>query len=287
MIDASDIFSADGRDFERIGRAIALLAEHWREQPSLGWIAAEVGLSEFHLQRLFSRWAGVSPKRFVQFLTKEAARACLVEASSLLDASLACGLSGSSRLHDLFVRYEGMSPGEFKAAVAGRPMAWGEVETPFGNALAIFAPRGLHRLDFFAGVVQRDALLAEAHAAYPEACWARCAAERLRLLQEAFRRRGAGAPLELCVVGSAFQLKVWEALLAVPPGRAVTYGGLAAALGMPGAARAVGNAVAANAVAALIPCHRVIRESGAIGGYRWGSARKQAMLGWERARLGA
>ena len=193
MIDASDIFSADGRDFERIGRAIVLLAEHWREQPSLGWIAAEVGLSEFHLQRLFSRWAGVSPKRFVQFLTKEAARACLVEASSLLDASLACGLSGSSRLHDLFVRYEGMSPGEFKAAVAGRPMAWGEVETPFGNALAIFAPRGLHRLDFFAGVVQRDALLADAHAAYPEACWARCAAERLRPLQEAFRRRGAGA----------------------------------------------------------------------------------------------
>lgn len=292
------------RDFERIGRAVALLAEHWREQPSLTWVADQIGLSEFHLQRLFSRWVGVSPKRFVQFITKEAARRYLTDASSLMDAALACGLSGSARLHDLFIRYEGMTPGEFKAAVAGQPMRWGEVDTPFGQALAIFAPRGLHRLEFISGSADREALLRDARSAYPDAEWSSAGNALMAPLLAAFASadgwpadddgnafRGEPArevsPLSLCVAGSAFQLKVWEALLTVPRGQSVSYGNLASALGKPGAARAVGNAVAANTVAMLIPCHRVIRESGVVGHFRWGTERKLAMLGWEWAQSAA
>lgn len=297
MIDVMNDDSASQRDFERIARAVAVLAEHWREQPSLGWVAAQIGLSEFHLQRLFSRWVGVSPKRFVQFITREAARSYLTDAASLMEAALACGLSGSARLHDLFVRYEGMSPGEFKAAVAGQPMAWGEIETPFGVALAVFAPRGLHRLEFIADAGQRDMLLRELTDTYPDALWQVASPARLAPLRAAFgvAERGDpvqtanvdGSPLALCVAGSDFQLKVWEALLAVPRGQSVSYGSLASALGKPGAARAVGNAVAANAVAMLIPCHRVIRESGVVGHFRWGTERKLAMLGWERAQHAA
>lgn len=274
------------RDFARISEAVELLSVHWRQQPSLAWVAERIGLSEFHLQRLFTRWAGVSPKRFVQFITKEAARAHLDDAASLLDAALACGLSGEARLHDLFVRYEGMTPGEFKAAVRGQPMYWGEVDTPFGSALAVFAPRGLHRLEFIADAGEREALLAELRRAYPEAVWQPAPNDRLAPLAAAFlapRGSAERSVLSLCVSGSVFQLKVWEALLAVPPGRMVSYGSLAEALDRPGAARAVGNAVAANAVAWLIPCHRVIRESGVVGHYRWGRQRKLAILGWEQA----
>ncbi|HEY6896482.1 MAG TPA: methylated-DNA--[protein]-cysteine S-methyltransferase [Rhodocyclaceae bacterium] len=281
------------RDFARIAQAIALLSRHWREQPSLARVAAEVGLSEFHLQRLFARWVGVSPKRFVQYLTKEAARGYLADAASLMDTALACGLSGGARLHDLFVRYEGMTPGEFKTSVRGQPMRWGEVATPFGQALAVFAPRGLHRLEFFATAAERDHLLASLHAIYPQAIWQAADATAMATLTAAFRpavpsaagELREGSALSICVSGSAFQLKVWEALLTVPQGKVVSYGSLAQALGHPGAARAVGNAVAANTVAWLIPCHRVIRETGVVGRYRWGSERKQAMLGWEQAAI--
>lgn len=279
-------------NFARIAKALALLTERWRDQPSLAWVAAEVGISEFHLQRLFSHWVGVSPKRFVQYLTKESARRHLSDAASLLEAAHACGLSGGARLHDLFVRYEGMTPGDFKGAVRGRPMTWGEVDTPFGTALAVFASRGLHRFDFVDGVAERDAILKGLQAQYPDACWQPAAQAQLAPVARAFAVEphealanpdGEGSRLSLCVSGSAFQLKVWEALLAVPPGRAVSYGSLAAALGHPGAARAVGNAVGVNTVAWLIPCHRVIRESGVVGRYRWGGERKRAMLGWEQA----
>ncbi|RTL53027.1 MAG: methylated-DNA--[protein]-cysteine S-methyltransferase [Rhodocyclaceae bacterium] len=287
------------RDFERIARVLDILSLHWREQPSLAWVAAEAGLSEFHLQRLFSHWVGVSPKRFVQYITKEAARSYLADAASLLDAALACGLSGSARLHDLFVRYEGMTPGDFKASLRGRPMTWGEVATPFGSALAVFAPRGLHRLEFFADAAERDCLLGEWRKTYPQAQWQAAEQAQLRLLAQAFlpdRSPAAasnvssgdkheGSTLALCVTGSDFQLKVWEALMAIPQGKTVSYGGLAQAIGHPGAARAVGNAVAANTVAWLIPCHRVIRETGMLGHYRWRPERKRAMLGWEQAGL--
>ena len=286
------------RNFDRIAKALGLLTEHWQEQPSLAWVAREVGLSEFHLQRLFSRWVGLSPKRFLQFLTKESAREHLADAASLLEASHACGLSGSARLHDLFVRYEGMTPGEFKAAVRGQSMTWGEVATPFGKALAVFAPRGLHRLEFVSGVAERDAHLEALQAQYPEALWQAATSEQLLPVDRAFQAplalgdvspaaREEGSALALCVSGSAFQLKVWEALLAIPPGQSVSYGNLAAALGHPRAARALGNAVGANAVAWLIPCHRVICESGVVGRFRWGSERKRAILGWERAQMAA
>lgn len=279
-------------NFERIARAIGLLTAHWREQPELPWVAEQVGLSEFHLQRLFSRWVGVSPKRFVQFLTKEAARRHLADAATLIDAALACGLSGSARLHDLFVRYEGMTPGDFKASVQGQPMDWGDIDTPFGRALAVFAPRGLHRLEFAADDDQRDRMLGQLQSTYPDARWQKADVLRLATVERAFQiplstksfAVTEGSVLSLCVSGSVFQLKVWEALLAVPPGKAVSYGGLANALGFPDAARAVGRAVGANAIAWLIPCHRVIRETGAAGPFRWGSDRKRAMLGWERAK---
>jgi AraC family transcriptional regulator of adaptative response/methylated-DNA-[protein]-cysteine methyltransferase len=282
----------DSRNFDRIAKALALLTEHWREQPSLTWVAEEVGLSEFHLQRLFSRWVGVSPKRFVQYLTKESARSHLADAASLLEAAHACGLSGSARLHDLFVRYEGMTPGEFKAAVQGQPMTWGEVETPFGQAIAVFAPRGLHRLEFIDTAAAGAALLAELQHRYPDALWQPAQARQLDAVAKAFpgadvpteKNVGEGSALSICVSGSAFQLKVWEALLAIPAGQSVSYGNLAQAIGHPGAARALGNAVGANAVAWLIPCHRVICESGVVGRFRWGSERKRAILGWERVR---
>lgn len=280
-----------GRDFQRIGRAISLLQERWQEQPSLAWVGQELGISEFHLQRLFTRWVGISPKKFLQYVTKEAARAHLQASGSLLETSLACGLSGSSRLHDLFVRYEGMTPGEFKDQAAGLTLHHAEITTPFGEALAIWAPRGLHRLEFFDHGEQLAALWQGLREEYPESLWAPADAHRCEQLQGAFLAghaprsdspaEGSAGGLSLFVTGTPFQLKVWEALLSIPQGHSVSYGRLAAALGKPGAARAVGNAVAANALAWLIPCHRVICEQGVVGRFRWGRERKTAILGWE------
>lgn len=279
----SDTASADSRDARRIHRALLLLAEHWREQPGLDWLADRVGLSGFHLQRLFTRRVGISPKRYVQCLTRAAARDALADARSLLDTAHECGLSGTARLHDLFVRYEGMTPGDFKQAAAGLTLREGELDTPFGPAYAVWAPLGLNRLEFHADADALARLRQTARIDFAGAEWQALTTDDRQRLANAFAPQPVEDRLPLWVSGSAFQLKVWEALLAIPPGRCVSYGGLAEALGTPSTA-AVGNAVAANALAWLIPCHRVICEDGRLGRARWGEARKRGMLAWETGR---
>lgn len=272
-------------DYSRVERAIRFLAEHAEAQPSLEQVAEEVGLSPFHFQRLFQRWAGVSPKRFLQVLTLAEAKRMLAESRSLLEVSHAVGLSGPGRLHDLFLRLERMTPGEYKAQAGGLTVRWGVAETAFGPALFAALDRGLCGLAFLGGG-GRDEALAELQARWPGAHLER-GDTLIRPYAEAFEarmREGVGQPLSLVLKGTPFQLRTWEALLRVPPGQAVSYRDLATLSGAPDAVRAVGTAVGQNPIAWLIPCHRVIQATGALGQYHWGPARKQAILAFERAR---
>lgn len=267
-------------DYARIADAIAWLVAHARAQPSLADLAKHLDLSEAHLQRLFTRWAGISPKRFLQSLTLDFARSRLLDAPDLLDLSLDAGLSGPGRLHDLFVTVEAVSPGEAKSGGTGVTLHWGVHPTPFGPALIAASPRGVCKLHFLAPGDAPAELLAHE---WPRATRVHAPAVTASTAVALFRRDAPRAPVALWVKGSNFQLQVWRALLAIPPGRLASYSSLAAHLGKPEAARAVGNAVAANPLAVLIPCHRVIRESGAISAYRWGETRKRALQVWECA----
>lgn len=283
----SALDSTTATEYRRVAAALSYITEHRRSQPTLNEVAAHVGLSDHHFQRLFQRWAGVSPKKFLQFLTVEHAKRLLTTDLSVLDASLDVGLSGPGRLHDLFVTVEGMSPGEFKRAGAGLSIYRDLIDTPFGPALLSRTARGVCGLAFVdeGGV---ESLFQEQADRWPGARFSSDPAGADALARRIFRADAAASAgeLRLLLTGTRFQLKVWEALLTVPPGRLITYGGLAHALGRPvGAARAVGQAVGANPVAYLIPCHRVICGSGELGGYRWGLARKRAILGWETAKL--
>jgi AraC family transcriptional regulator, regulatory protein of adaptative response / methylated-DNA-[protein]-cysteine methyltransferase len=271
------------RDYERIGRAIAYLRRHAGEQPDLAAAARHVNLSEHHFQRLFTRWAGVSPKRFVQYLTVEHAKARLAGSGSVLDLAGAVGLSGPGRLHDLFVTLEAMSPGEYRAGGAGLAIRYGVHESPFGPALLAFTARGVCGLRFVEGARDGAAWLRRE---WPRADLRHDEAGTAPTFERIFQPLSStpGRPLALLVRGSNFQIKVWRALLELPLGSLTSYGQIAARIGVPGCARAVGGAVAANPIAWLIPCHRVIRETGVLGGYRWGPDRKAAMLGWEAAR---
>jgi len=272
------------RDFQRIEAAIHYLSDHFRQQPSLARAAAEVGLSEYHFQRLFRRWAGVSPKRFLQFVTAEYARTLLHSSRSVYAAALASGLSGGGRLHDLTVALHAATPGEIKTRGAGLTVRYGFHPTPFGEALIAATPLGICALAFVWG--GREEALAILRPAWENAEILFDPPATAPLAEAVFapRDQATGAPFPLHVQGSNFQIQVWQALLALPEGALTTYGDLAAALGAPGAARAVGRAVGQNPVAYLIPCHRVIRSTGILGEYRWGAARKKAMLGWEAAR---
>ncbi len=272
-------------DYARIGRAIDWLSAHYLDQPRLSDVAAAAGLSEAHLQRLFTRHVGVSPKKFVQYLTLDFAKKRLGASESVLDAALDAGLSGPGRLHDLFVGIEAMSPGEWKARGAGLTIRYGWHASPFGDCLLMATERGLCGLAFVLDA-GRAATLADLAAGL----------ERARLVEDADATRpyaerafggSSGGRLDLVLRGTPFQIKVWEALLRIPPGALVTYEGLAVRIGKPGAARAVAGAVGANPVSWLIPCHRVIRGSGIITGYRWGPARKRALLAWEAAQAEA
>lgn len=264
-----------------IAAAIDWLRAHADTQPSLAELAGYVGLSEFHLQKLFARWAGVSPKRFLQHLARQRARAALLSGEDVMGASLAAGLSGPGRLHDLMVSCEAATPGEIKSGGAGLAFDWGVADTPFGPALLAAGERGIVKLAFIDGDL--DLRLSELQADWPAAMLrhddAAAAAQAQRLFAD-YRRP---EPVHLFVKGTQFQMKVWEALLAIPDGRLTTYGELARRIGQPTAARAVGSAVGANPVALLIPCHRVIRGDGSLGGYRWGETRKQALIGLELA----
>lgn len=266
----------DDRDFRRAAAAIRYLAAHAAEQPALADVAAAVALSESRLQRLFTRWVGISPKRFLQQLTVEAAKRQLAAGRAQLPLAHALGLSGGGRLHELFVTLEAMTPGEWGRGGAGLALRWTVFATRFGPMLAARSARGLCALQFVADGAEARRWL---QARWPQAVLQEdgTAAHGLEGLFDT----GPGAPLALHVQGSNFQVQVWRALLAIPCGQTVHYGELATRLGRPRAARAVGGAVAANPVAALIPCHRVIRASGALGDYRWGAERKAELLDWE------
>lgn len=271
-------------DYDRIARAIEYIDERAREQPSLDEVAAAVGLSPHHFHRLFRRWAGLTPKRFLQLLTLEEAKRRLDDSRSVLHATYAAGLSGPGRLHDLFVGLEGVTPGEYRTGGAGVAVEYGVATTPFGVALVGRTGRGVCHLSFVdngAGSLDRlDGAIANLRAEWPAASLVRENGTAEAVVAAIF----TGDRMPLDVPGTNFQARVWEALLSIPEGRVTCYEDLAAAMGRPDAVRAVAGAVARNRVAWLIPCHRVIRKVGEAGGYRWGGARKRAMLTWEAAR---
>ena len=282
-------------DYERVEAAIRYLEAHARRQPSLDELAVHLGLSAGHLQRVFRRWAGVSPKRFLQFLTARYARSLLESRSTLLEVAWEAGLSGPGRLHDLFVGIHAMTPAQVRAGGAGLTLRWGLHPTPFGMCLLGVTERGVAFLSFpdlrpgDAGPGEDDAGSPPPPALrgyWPEADFRQDRQGTARLIRQIFRFGPSAdhGPLTLHLRGTNFQVRVWEALLRIPPGQVVTYGELAKAVDLPSGARAVGGAVGRNPVSWLIPCHRVIRGTGAFGDYRWGSARKKAMLGWEAAR---
>jgi AraC family transcriptional regulator of adaptative response/methylated-DNA-[protein]-cysteine methyltransferase len=271
------------RDHDRVAHAIRYLDQHRLEQPSLEEVAGAMGLSPFHAQRLFTRWAGLSPKRFLGLLTVEHAKELLRGTESVMGTAYEVGLSGPSRLHDLFLTFEAMTPGEYKAEGASLTLRWGVHETPFGLALLVASERGLVRLVFLAGQ-PLDGVLAEARVDWPLSRFVEDAAATRAYAEAAFGQERGDAPLKILLKGTPFQVQVWRALMRVPEGTTVTYGEIAAGLGKPGAARAVGSACGMNRLGVLIPCHRVIRDTGALGGYRWGLERKQALLAWESAR---
>ena len=271
-------------DYERVGQAIRFLQEHFQEQPSLAQVAAHVGLSEHHFQRVFSRWAGISPKRFLQFLTKEHAKQALARSRSVLDATYDAGLSSPGRLHDLLITCEAVTPGELRQRGAGLTIRYGFHPSPFGECLLGVTDRGICWLSFLPEE-GRGRELQELRESWAAATFLEDPQATDRLVARIFPPDGRIAPpLHLFVRGTNFQIKVWEALLRIPPGFVLAYQDLARWIGQPKAARAVGNAVAHNLVSYLIPCHRVLRSSGQISRYRWDSHRKQALLAWEAAR---
>ncbi|MEJ2470958.1 MAG: bifunctional helix-turn-helix domain-containing protein/methylated-DNA--[protein]-cysteine S-methyltransferase [Desulfuromonadales bacterium] len=273
-------------DYQRIALAIGYLEQHVLRQPSLEEVAGHVGLSPWHFQRLFKRWAGVSPKRYLQYLTLQHAKQWLQQSASVLDTALAVGLSGPGRLHDLFVTVDAVTPGEFKAAGKGLQVCYSFQPTPFGEALLAETSRGLCHLAFVDSG-DHSAALEDLQQRWPRAILVEDTDTGRAAVRQIFAEPGppAGTPIKLFLKGTNFQLKVWEALLKIPFGTVVSYGALAGALGQKHAQRAVGTAVGRNPVAGLIPCHRVLRASGALGGYRWGTARKKALLAWEACRL--
>jgi len=270
-------------NYTRIERAIRYLAENVTRQPSLDEVAEAVSLSPFHFQRLFTEWAGISPKRFLQYLTAGFLKEKLAQCTNLMEAAERAGLSSQSRVYDLFVHLEAVTPQEFKSGGEGIRMAYGVHQTPFGPCLVAATERGICRMTFFddAGEEALRALRAD---------WPRAdirfqpAATEPYVRQIFFGVGAAGQKLNVLVKGTNFQVKVWEALLAIPAGYVTTYQGIARQLGNPKALQAVGSAVGANPVAYLIPCHRVIRKEGLLGEYRWGAVRKKAIIGWELAR---
>jgi AraC family transcriptional regulator of adaptative response/methylated-DNA-[protein]-cysteine methyltransferase len=271
-------------DYYRVEQALRYLQANYHQQPSLAEIAASIHLSEYHFQRLFMRWVGISPKRFLQYLTKETAKDLLARSHTLLDVSLAVGLSGPSRLHDLFITCEAVTPGEYKQRGAGLTIQYGFHPTPFGECLLALTERGLCGLAF-AEAGQTALLLADFRQRWQRAKMVFDPSATAPYATRIFGLGQApgGLPMQLYLSGTNFQLKVWQALLDIPTGQLTTYGQIATALGQPKASRAVGSAVGDNPIAYLIPCHRVIRAAGGLGGYRYGLARKQAILGWEQA----
>jgi len=273
----------DVTNYDRVATAIDYIRTHFKEQPDLNEVAEKVHLSPFHFQRLFTDWAGVSPKKFLQYLSIEHAKSMLQEkGTTLFDAAFDTGLSGTSRLHDLFIGIEGMTPGEYKNGGEALAINYSFAESPFGEIIVASTPKGICHLAF---ITEREAALAQLKAQFPHAKYQ----QTVDLIQQnalyIFSQDWHSlSEVKLHLKGTAFQLKVWEALLNIPMGRLSTYGSISETIGNPGAFRAVGSAIGQNPVAFLIPCHRVIRSTGDTGDYHWGSTRKKAMIGWEAAR---
>jgi len=269
------------RDYDRIAGALAYLGENWRDHPDLDAAARSAGLSPHHFQRVFTRWVGLSPKKYVGALAHHAARDALDEGASILDAAFDAGLSGPGRLHDLFIAHEAVTPGDAKRRGAGLAFTWGVAPTPFGEAVLLIAPRGLSALAFADPDV--EAGFEDLRSRFPAADYARDDAEARAWSERIFARGGDGGPLPLALYGTPWQRQVWRALMSIPAGETTTYKAIANEVCTPKAARAVGAAVGANPVSWLIPCHRVIATNGQLTGYHWGVERKRAMLAYEAA----
>ncbi|AFK02610.1 transcriptional regulator, AraC family [Emticicia oligotrophica DSM 17448] len=271
-------------DFRRIEKAIQFIEDNFQSQPSLKEIADHVALSEFHFNRLFSKWAGTSPQRFMRFLTKEFAKEKLLDSANILEATFESGLSSSSRLHDLFVTYEAMTPAEFKAKGEGLTVRYGIHETPFGECLIALTDRGI--TDFrFLETESKEHIIAELQQDFEKAKLIFDNDYTKPLIDQIFYlNQSQSEPITLLLRGTNFQIKVWEALLKIPFGQVVSYETIANAIGKPTAQRAVGTAIGSNRLGYIIPCHRVLQKVGGIGGYRWGTTRKKAIIGWEMAK---
>lgn len=273
-------------DYERVRRIIAFITERWRDQPSLEAIADHVGLSTTHVHHLFRRWSGLTPKAFLQAITLDNAKALLADSASVLDATYELGLSGPARLHDLFVTHEAMTPGDWKAKGQGLVLRYGFHPSPFGEAILVATDRGLAGLGFV-DTGDRAAALADMQRRWPKASYVEDAAATAPLAARIFDPTlwRPDRPLNVVLIGTDFEVRVWRTLLRIPMGRATTYSDIAGKLGKPTASRAVGAAVGKNPISFVVPCHRVLGRSGALTGYHWGLTRKQAILGWETCRV--
>jgi len=275
-------------DYAVVRRAVAFISEHWRSQPDVEAIAHACGVTPDELHHLFRRWAGLTPKEFVAAITLDHARKLLRDRASVLDAAYAVGLSGPGRLHDLFVTHEAMSPGEWKAGGAGLTLAYGFHPSPFGEALVVATERGLAGLAF-ADPDEKARALDDMRQRWPRAQFREDAARAARLARRIFDPRlwKQDRPLRVVMIGTDFEVRVWETLLKIPMGRVTTYSDIATKIHTPKGARAVGAAVGKNPIAFVVPCHRVIGKGGDLTGYHWGLTRKRAMLGWEAGKAGA
>jgi AraC family transcriptional regulator of adaptative response/methylated-DNA-[protein]-cysteine methyltransferase len=278
------MMTREATDYERIAAAIDYIRNNFKAQPNLDEVAAAMHLSPFHFQRLFTEWAGVSPKKFLQYISIAHARTLLKDkGATLFETAFETGLSGTGRLHDLFVNIEGMTPGEYKNGGAALTINYSYAETPFGNMLIASTTKGICYMAF---ADDETLVLAELQHIFPNAQYRQMTdilqQSALQIFSHDWNNHDK---IKLHLKGTDFQLKVWEALLKIPTGKLASYGSIAAQLQAPSASRAVGSAVGDNPIAFLIPCHRVIQSSGALGQYHWGSTRKAAMIGWEAAQV--
>ena len=275
------------RDYDSVRRAIAFISEHWRTQPTIEAMADAASVTPDELHHLFRRWAGLTPKAFMQALTLDHAKSLLRDSASVLDAALDSGLSGPGRLHDLFVTHESMSPGELKNGGAGLTLRYGFHPSPFGTAIVIATPRGLAGLAF-SDAGGEQAALADMTRRWPSAAYVQDNDGTADLAKRVFDTKmwRPDQPLRVVLIGTDFEVRVWETLLKIPMGRAVSYSDIANKIRSPKASRAVGAAVGRNPVSFVVPCHRALGKSGALTGYHWGITRKQAMLGWEAGQCG-